>query len=595
MGYSEFDMQDLVLNIEFQDILSHSRITVVYQPIINFKTGGIYGWEALSRGPKNSSFYSPLYLFSFAEESGSLFQLEKICREKAIKSCGKLSIGQKLFLNIHPQTLSDPDFTPGETKRILKSTNLNPENVVFEITERHAIHDFKLFNQTLKHYRSQGFLIAVDDVGAGYSGLVSLARIRPDFIKIDKSLVFDVHKDPVKKALLETFVTFADKIEAKIIAEGIETHNSLKMLSELGVHLGQGFYIARPDYPPPEVDFSHELTSKLEIPESSRCHLPVSGLVQTVPAVDEHTRVDEIRNMFEAMGPLASIVVQRNSRPIGLVMSHQLDRKLSTRYGVALYFSRQVTAIMDKNPLIVDASMTIEAVAQMTIERKSSKTYDDVIVTRQGQLLGVVSVRQLIDSMASFQVEMAKGSNPLTGLPGNMALEAEIEKRLDLGRPFNLVYIDLDNFKAYNDTYGFQDGDQMILLLSKILQRCQRRYGQPSDFIGHIGGDDLVLVTSVDPARFCLGVVRCFERAKRNFFTQEDRSKGCVYALGRNNKIRKHPLVTVSMGILQVKGPTSLQKISERSADVKKYAKSVAGSSYVYDRRSALGQDPWDG
>ncbi len=585
-----FNMQDMFLNKEFQEILNHSKLSVVYQPIVNLSTGSIFGWEALSRGPECSNFHSPLFLFNFAEESGNLFQLERVCREKAIKNCVDLATGQKLFLNIHPQTLSDPEFTPGETKRILQKCGLDPGNVVFEITERHDIQEFKLFYKTLEHYRKQGFLIAVDDVGTGYSGLVSLARIRPDFIKIDKSLVFDFNRDPVKKALLETFVTFANKIEAKIIAEGIETHTSLKTLSDLGVHLGQGFYIAKPDFPPPNVDYSKELKSRLSIPESSHCNQPVKNFINSVYTVNEDTRVDQVHSMFETLGALASIVVQKNSVPIGLVMSHQLDRKLSTRYGAALYYSRNVNTIMDKNPLIVDEFQSIESVAQKAIVREGKKMYDDIIVTRQGQVHGVVSVRQLIESMAQFQVEVAKGSNPLTGLPGNMALEEEIEKRLELGRSFNLVYADLDHFKAYNDNYGFQYGDHMILLLSRILHHCQRRYGLDSDFMGHVGGDDFVLVTSADPERLCLGVVRCFERASRSCFTEEDRSRGWIYSTGRDCEVGKYPLVTVSLGIIQVRGNVSLHQISERAADVKKYAKSLPGNRYVHDRRSPLGQ-----
>ena len=589
MSQNGFTMQHMVLNREFQDILTHSRLSVLYQPIVEFYSGQVFGWEALSRGPEGSVFHSPLFLFNFAEESGNLFQLERACREKAIRQCRELSSGQKLFLNIHPQTLSDPDFTPGETKRILEGIGLAADNVVFEITERHAIKDFKLFHQTLEHYRRQGFLIAMDDVGSGYSGLISIARIRPHFIKIDKSLVFEVDRDPVKKALLETFVTFADKIGAKIIAEGIENHSTLQTLGDLGVHLGQGYYIARPDYPPPEVNLRSLLTSGLPLSEGSRCNLPVRQFVNTTYTVNERTTVDEVRRKFEDLGPLASIVIQRHGEPVGLIMSHQLDRQLSTRYGVALYYSRQVTALMDPDPLVVDESLSIEAVAQKATEREESKTYDDIIVTRCGKLLGVVSVQQLIESMASFQVEMAKGSNPLTGLPGNVALEAEIEKRIDLGGPFNIVYGDLDNFKAYNDAYGFQCGDQMILLLARIMKRCQHRYGQSSDFIGHVGGDDFVIVTSNNPERFCLGAVRCFERASRSCYTVEDREQGRIFGSGRDGVAKEFPLVTVSLGILQVEGPTSLKQISERAADVKKYAKSISGNSFVADRRSPLG------
>lgn len=361
-------------------------------------------------------------------------------------------------------------------------------------------------------------------------------------------------------------------------------------MADLGVHLGQGNFIAKPDYPPPRIDYRSELRLSQAVPEGSRCNLPVGKIVKPVNTVDEDTLVDQVRTKYEALGPLASIVVQRNSKPVGLIMSHQLDRKLSTRYGVALYYSRKVTSLMDTDPLVVDESSSIESVAQKITEREESKIYDDIIVTRNGSVAGGITVKQPIDSMASFQLELAKGSNPLSGFPGNVALEAEIEKRIDFGGPFCIIYADLDNFKIYNDTYGFKNGDRMILLLPRIMRRCLRRYGQPSDFIGHLGGDDFVLVLSGEPERLCLGVVRCFERASRSCYTAEDCTKGWMFALGRDSVARQYPLVTGSLGILQVNGPISLQQISERAADVKKYAKSIPGNSYVHDRRSPLGE-----
>ena len=595
MTQSGLNKRDMMLNAEFQEIVAQSRIEPRYQPIVHLSNGNVFGWEALSRGPVDSNFHSPLSLFQFAEETGGLFQLERVCRKKAVTHCREFIGTHKLFLNIHPRTISDPDFTPGETKRILEQKRIDPENVVFEITERHAVENFQLFHDTLQHYRNQGFLIAVDDVGSGYSGLLSIARIRPDFIKIDKSLVFSADSDPVKRALLETFVTFANQIGAKIIAEGIETSSVYATLANLGVHFGQGYYIAKPDYPPRQVDLSAEVGESRSSQESSRCNLPVGKLTRSVASVGQNKTVEEVRTRLDSLGPLGSIVVEDNGCPVGLIMSHQLTRQLSTLYGIPLFSKRQVTRVMDRDPLIVDESESVERVARMTTLREEGKAYDDIVVTSQGKLLGVVSVHQLVESMASLQVEMAKGSNPLTGLSGNLALESEMEKRMDLGWPFHIVYADLDHFKAFNDTYGFQQGDQMILLLARILQRCQRRYGDPSDFIGHVGGDDFVLITASDPERLCRGVTRCFERASRGCYTAKDRRRGWMDAPTRDGDSARVSLVTVSLGIMRVDGPTTLKRIGERAAEVKKYAKSQTGNSFLRDRRAPLGEDERSG
>lgn len=235
---------------EFRQILSEERLHIVYQPIVSLDKAEILGWEALTRGPAVSYFASPLTLFTFAEEVDLLYPLERTCRHLALRDMPKLELKQKLFINIDPQTINDPHFIKGETKAILESLGLSPANIVFELTERRSIQDFPTFRKSLKYYRDQGYLIAIDDAGAGYSSLQSIVELHPDYIKMDISLVRNVDTENVKKALLETFVTFARKVNCEIIAEGIETPQELETLINLGISNGQGYYLARPAYPP---------------------------------------------------------------------------------------------------------------------------------------------------------------------------------------------------------------------------------------------------------------------------------------------------------------------------------------------------------
>ncbi len=234
---------------DFQHIIKEHRLRIEYQPIVSLDNANTVGWEALTRGPADSYFSSPLALFSFAEEVGMLYTLERTCRHLALHGMPNLG-QQQLFLNIDPQTINDPHFVKGETKAILESLGLTPANIVFELTERRSIQDFSTFRKSLKHYRDQGYLIAVDDAGAGYSSLQSIVELHPDYIKMDMSLVRNVDTDTVKRALLETFVTFAQKVNCQIIAEGIETPRELETLINLGITLGQGYYLARPAFPP---------------------------------------------------------------------------------------------------------------------------------------------------------------------------------------------------------------------------------------------------------------------------------------------------------------------------------------------------------
>lgn len=587
------DLSRLSLMHEFREVVEAPLVRAVYQPIVDLRTGEVLGWESLARGPEGSHFRSPGMLFDFAEEVGSIFTLERVCRQQALAGLEGLLPGQKLFLNIHPQTLGDPSFRPGETRQLLDEHGLRPHNLVFEITERHPIKDFTLFHRTLDHYRSQGFLVAIDDVGTGYSGLTSLAGVRPDFIKVDMGLIRGIDANPVQRALLETLVTFADKIGSAIVAEGIETETELSSLLAMGVHYGQGFYLARPANPKPIPVIPSCLRNFLRGRGQAEwmCSIPVRGLAEPVPQVPPDARTREVKQMLDSQ-LISGVVVVDRGRPLGLVMSHSLDRQLGNYYGTALYWERSVSRLMDPAPLIVEGSTPVEQVAKTAMNRERFKIYDHIIITENGYLRGIVSVQKMLDALAQVQVEMAKGASPLTGLPGNVALEQEIDRRCVSNEPASFIYVDLDHFKVYNDTYGFEAGDKMILMTSRILSWAIKRHGTPQDSLAHVGGDDFVLIC--DPARserICQGVVRCFKRMVRACYRPEDRLRGWVEGKDRQGQSAHFPLVSVSLGIVDCRGVCDQGQIGRRAAEVKRYAKSIPGCVYVRDRRAPLGQE----
>jgi diguanylate cyclase (GGDEF)-like protein len=593
MAQGNVNLEAIKLSSVFRSILRNDQIRVLFQPIYDFKKGTVLAWEALSRGPRGSEFESPAMLFDFAEQTGQLFVLEQACRAKAIETVGAMAPGQRLFLNIHPRAVVDPTFAPGKTLELIRAHGLEPDNIVFEITERHSIKDFSSFHKTLDHYRSQGFRVAVDDAGTGYSGLSTIASLQPDYIKVDMSLVRDIDKDPVRRALMETMVTLAGRIGSEIIAEGIETKGEAGALLEIGVHYGQGYFLSRPHFPKPETHLDLKELAPLRQDALSRlsCSIPIGQLAQKTMTVSPRTPVQSVQRIFSTNPALTSVVVVDEGQPLGLVMGYSLDRHLATLYGRALYAEKPVSLLMDAQPMIADEREPVEAVAKNANTREMLKAYDEVIVTRAGDFLGVVTVQKMLTTLAQVQVEMAKGTNPLTGIPGNVALEKEVEATLRRGRPFAMLYADLDNFKVFNDVYGFKDGDLVILLLGRILTWAIARHGSPGDFLAHIGGDDFVAMVSPEKAeRVCKAVVRCFRRLIPLYYHPQDRERGWIPGKGRDGREQRFPLVSVSIGIVEccenIRG-CSLQLLGEKAAQVKSYAKSLPGNVYVRDRRGS--------
>ncbi|MCA0754826.1 EAL domain-containing protein [Paenibacillus sp. N4] len=228
-------------------LLERRLIAPVYQPIVSLcGEGEVFGYEALARIQEKEWFPGPMELFMFAREEGLTYSLDRLAREKAIEGCAKLRPNQKLFINVMAQIMEDPGFSPGQTLSLLEQYHLSPHHIVFEITERSSIEDFDIVKKALEHYRSQGYQIAIDDVGAGYSSLQSVALLRPDYIKVDRSIIQNIHSDELKEHILLTLLQLADKMGISVIAEGIEQEEELEKVRELGVHYAQGYLLGKP-------------------------------------------------------------------------------------------------------------------------------------------------------------------------------------------------------------------------------------------------------------------------------------------------------------------------------------------------------------
>ena len=151
-----------------------------------------------------------------------------------------------VFVNIQSQILGDPTYQSGITLDLLVKHNLSPFQIILELTEKEAILNYNQFENIIDHYRQQGFRIALDDVGTGYNSLQTLIRVKPEFIKLDKSLIRNIDKHPEQQRLVELLLDFAMQVDTSIIAEGIETLSELKYLKDIGIHMGQGYALGKP-------------------------------------------------------------------------------------------------------------------------------------------------------------------------------------------------------------------------------------------------------------------------------------------------------------------------------------------------------------
>ena len=240
---------------ELEQVLNENRIQLVFQPIINLADGSVFGYEALSRGPIGTRLESADALFSAAAAVGATQRLEHVCRFGSIAAAADIPSGCFLFLNVSPRALEEQK--DGLSREVIEQMRLAQERVVLEISEKQAIADFELFKLTLLYYYRQGFKVAIDNAGAGHNSLRAVIEVRPHFIKLAMALVRDIDRDRAKNALVSAIIIFAKRIDARVLAEGIETVDELATLIEIGVDLGQGFLLGRPSTgfiePKPEI------------------------------------------------------------------------------------------------------------------------------------------------------------------------------------------------------------------------------------------------------------------------------------------------------------------------------------------------------
>ncbi|KAA8674661.1 GGDEF domain-containing protein [Clostridium sp. HV4-5-A1G] len=575
--------------IELQKILDTKNITTVFQPIVSLKDASIVGYEALSRGPENSTLHLPVKLFHAAEVFNKIWELELLCRKKAIERANKIDKNKLLFINVDPKIFKDERFKSGFTRDFLGKHNMSPDVIIFEITEKTAIEDYKDFKRAVDNYVDQGYKIAIDDMGTGYSGLKTLMETKPHYIKIDISFIRDIDKDNFKQELVKTFVTLGQSTNMNIIAEGIETESELAKLIELGVCSGQGYFLQRPsgtfldiseDIKTTIVKYNKMKTNRFQFEKNC-----IGDIAKQNPDFQSTTQAKEVKKFFDTCN-ITGVCITNGGYPIGLMMQHDLDYVLATQYGISVFLKRPVSLIMDSDPTVVDYNTSISDVSKIAMARDYKKIYDYVIVTKEGKYYGIVTIKDLLEYTLEFEKKHAKNLNPLTGLPGNKIINKVIDNIIHSHSDFFVIYADLNNFKTYNDTYGFENGDKVLKLTAEIIEKQVKKYSVYNGFVGHIGGDDFVCVIENDiekGRKLCEKIISQFDAKILDFFNEKDKKNGYIESFDRKGNKDVFPLTSIALGCMYGNF-SKLKKVDDIGvymSKIKKKAKKSKNSNYV--------------
>lgn len=285
---------------------------LVFQPIVDLKRGETVGYECLSRFP-GPPVAGPDQWFAAARELGRLNELELRVLEKALAARASIPEDRFLSVNVAPEALLDP-----RMEELLGSRSM--AGVVFELTEHSAVTDYAVLMRAIERVRSRGGMVAVDDAGAGYASLAHILELRPDFVKLDRALIAAVHLDDAKAALVEMFGAFTNRIDAWILAEGIEEYAELERLLQLGIPLAQGYLLGRPD--PQMLSLKLDVAAFIRGVRLGDDHLPLKPLLEQVTTFDASAEEAAIiEHMTRASCELA-VALDPNQLPIALMIVH---------------------------------------------------------------------------------------------------------------------------------------------------------------------------------------------------------------------------------------------------------------------------------
>lgn len=554
-----------------------------FQPIIDPYSGALYGVEALMRGHQDLDLLSINAFFDQSHHMGILQQVEVLLRARAMRLFADLDLGPsiRVFLNIDNRVLKTDDHRVADTVEAARTAGLDPSCVSLEISERHEFDRNGPGTETLATiYRREHFRVAIDDFGTGFSGLKLLYEQHPDYIKIDRFFISGIEQDRLKKLFVSQIIALAQTIGIAVIAEGVETERELLVCKEMGCNLIQGYFVEKPLLSGNGISRVYAPARDLRKGETDRRFIDQE--LTTPPPIRSRSTLTEIFEHFRTYKDMTLFpVIDNMDEPLGVIHEEDLKDFTYSRYGKDLLanvsYKRHLNEFIRPCPVA-----DIHDNAERVLEKYSlSASKEGIIVVENLRYIGFLTASSLLQVVNEKHLAMARDANPLSKLPGNHMVIEYVTDAVNNGASESVIaYFDFDNFKPFNDTYGFRQGDRAILLFAELLKKFFIAEGA---FLGHIGGDDFFVGwhgTAPDQIRQGITKLRdTFKHQVETFYDKDARDAGGIIAKDRNGLERSYPLLSVSIAVIHLKpgrGEVTADDLSQQIALLKKEAKKAA-------------------
>ncbi|PHO12607.1 GGDEF domain-containing protein [Malaciobacter marinus] len=554
------------------------KLDYAFQPIVNTRTGKTFAVEALIRGYQNLGYKSILDLFDSFFDKKILYKIDLILRKKAIEKFSHIKIEDlKLFYNLDNRLLYMPDYEKGNTNKILNELNIKENSICFEITENGSMQNKIMINKILTNYKNEGFNIAIDDFGTGISGLELLYLSEADYIKLDRFFIKDINKDSRKKLFCSSIVDMAHVMGIVVIAEGIETIAEYYTCKEINIDYIQGFLILKPSLNILDIQDTYE-----DIPylfkndrRNNKSNLIDKDYIEFIEPLSINSSLHDLFLYFKEFPNNTFVpIIDEYKTLMGVVYEVDIKKLSYSQYGLSLAqnvsFKSRLSSYI-KPSLSIEVSWGIDKTLEMfNLRGNKSK---GIFVTKNSKYIGFINVNNLLSLSFKRNIEIAQNQNPLTKLPGNNQIDKFIKESFQSDDITHIVYFDFNDFKPFNDYYGFRQGDRAILIFSELLQKNLSK----NSFIAHIGGDDFFV--GFKNKKFekvykkTNQIQQEFKQCVSSLYNEEDKENGFIRTKDRFAVMRKFKLLSVCSAIIEITKYSNSSNLDKVLGKIKKDSK----------------------
>ncbi|MEN5406618.1 bifunctional diguanylate cyclase/phosphodiesterase [Aliarcobacter butzleri] len=557
------------------------KLDYAFQPIIYSHSGKIYAVEALLRNVNEiPGLMSIDDLFDLAFNDDYLYELDLQLREKAISKFSKIKQSNlKLFYNLDNRIIYNKNYSQGNTAKILKKYNLNKDSICFELSEKGTAIEQNALSTMLQRYKESGYKIAIDDFGIGVSGLKLLYFSEAHIIKLDRFFITNIDQDSKKKLFCSSIIEMAHIMGMQVIAEGIETAKEFYTCKDIGADFIQGYLVQKPTTNIDKIEKLYNNICSLisEDKRASQNNFIDEKFIENILPLNVNTSLYDLFLHFKENTKSHFVpITDEFGNFLGIIYESDIKKISYSQYGLSLAQNRTFSSTLlkyIKPALSVEISWGIDKILE--IYNLNSNNSLGIFITSSDKYIGFINLNSLLTLSYKRNIEIATNQNPLTKLPGNNQIEKFIDKSFKKNQKdiTHIIYFDFNDFKPFNDIYGFRQGDRAILIFSELLQK---RYSKDS-FIAHIGGDDFFVglknKDKEDVFELTSNIQDEFRNSAKNIYSKEDKKNGFIISKDRFNEKRRFELLSVSAAIIEINSKSDISNFDNTLNIVKKASK----------------------